>query len=237
MPLPPGLQMAPQTGVGEAAGREGVKRGHNYQFETFSKIAAFLLFAEFPMLLQCYSHYSFLSQNNILSRRMTWVGRRGDLQADWDSCMPLCLQWGIFQYFRQFCFFTGKPSNSSLSPCFPGASAGKCAHAVDCFYSPAWKEASLAGGCSFEEEGKDAFGKITLRSLAPGLVMQADPTEVGCRPQSTLCVPPLTAGPRKQLLWRGSLTAPTRAPLPLTVRHAAKHKQGELQKQVPAAFP
>lgn len=125
---------------------------------------------------------------------MTWVGRRGDLQTIWDSCMPLCLQWGIFQYFRQFCFFTGRPSNSSLSPCFPGTSVGQCAHAVHCFYSPTGKEASLAGGCSFEE-GKDAFGKITPQSLAPGLVMQADPTELGCSPQSTLCVSPLTAGP------------------------------------------
>lgn len=43
--------------------------------------------------------------------------------------------------------------------------------------------------------------------------MQADPTELGCSssPQSTLCAPSLNAGPGKQLLWRGSLTAPARA--------------------------
>lgn len=46
---------------------------------------------------------------------MTWVGRRGDLQAKWDSCVLLCLQWGVFQYFRQFWSLTGKPSNSFLT--------------------------------------------------------------------------------------------------------------------------
>lgn len=74
--------------------------------------------------------------------------------------------------------------------------------------------------------------------------MHADPTELGCSSslQSTLCVPSLNAGPGKQLLWRGSLTAPTRAgwgPLSLIPHSQAcsQRKQCELQKQVPAAFP
>lgn len=66
----------PKQDGGEAAGRGGVKAGHNYQFETFSKIAAFLLFAEFPMLLQCYSHYSFLSQNNIFKQKNDLSGEK-----------------------------------------------------------------------------------------------------------------------------------------------------------------
>lgn len=65
-----------KQGVGEAPGKEGVKTSHHYQFETFSEIASFLLFAEFPMLLQCYSHYSFLSQNKIFKQRNDLSGEK-----------------------------------------------------------------------------------------------------------------------------------------------------------------
>lgn len=125
-----------KQGAGEAAGREGVKTSHNYQFETFSKIATFLLFAEFAMFLQCSSHYSFLSQNNTFKQRNDLsrekkgsAGQVGQLHA------PVSAVRGI-QYFRQFCFLTGKPVIPSWQPLLPGAGVGQCAHAVHCFYSP-----------------------------------------------------------------------------------------------------
>lgn len=80
-----------RQGSGETAGTEGVKTSHSYQFETFSKIAAFLLFAEFPMLFQCCSHYSFLSQNKIFKQRngLSWERRRS--AAEQDNCMLSCV--------------------------------------------------------------------------------------------------------------------------------------------------
>jgi len=77
-------------GSEEAAGREGVKTSHGYQFEAFSKIAAFLLFAEFPVLFQCCSHYSLLSQNNISKQRNGLSGERRGSAAGLDSCTLCC---------------------------------------------------------------------------------------------------------------------------------------------------
>lgn len=70
-------------------GREGVKPNHSSQFEAFSEIAAFLLFAEFPVLFQCCSPYPFLTRNNnFFNQRNGWGWERrgpaagaGQLQA------------------------------------------------------------------------------------------------------------------------------------------------------------
>lgn len=73
-------------GSEEAAGRQGVKTSHGYQLEAFSKIAAFLLFAEFPVLFQYCSHYSFLSQNNIFKQRNGLSGERRGFATQLESC-------------------------------------------------------------------------------------------------------------------------------------------------------
>lgn len=79
----------------EAAGRERVKKTHSYQFVAFSKTAAFLLFAEFPMLFQCYSHYSCLSQNNIFKQRNGLSReRRGSAARAGQLHALLCLRRG-----------------------------------------------------------------------------------------------------------------------------------------------
>ena len=84
-----------RQGGGEAAGREGVKTSHSYHFEAFSKIAAFLLFAEFPVLFQCCSHYSFLSQNNIFKQRNGLSReRRGSAARAGQLHALLCLHRG-----------------------------------------------------------------------------------------------------------------------------------------------
>lgn len=87
----------PKQGVGEAAGTEGVKTSHNCQFEVFSKIAAFLLFAKFPVLLQCCSHYSFLSQNNTFKQRNDLSGeKRGSADRVGQLCTPVSATQGNF---------------------------------------------------------------------------------------------------------------------------------------------
>lgn len=87
-----------------------------------------------------------------------------------------------------------------------------------------------------EKEGKP-LGREAQGSLAPGRVMQADPTEPGWS-HSPWGVPSVNADLGKQLLWRVSLAAPPRLAgdtslSSLMVRHAAKQPQ----RQVLAAFP
>lgn len=143
---------------------------------------------------------------------MTWVGR-GDLQAKWDSCMLPCLQWGVFQYFRQFCFLTGKPSNSFLTAlASQGWALGSVLMLSAVFVAQFEKKHLLLVDVPLKKKERMLLAKETQRSLALGLVMQADLTELGCSciPQSTLHVPSLNLAQESSCSGE-ALTALTRA--------------------------
>lgn len=200
------------------------------------------MFAEFPMLLQYCSHNSFLSQNNIFKQRNDLSGeKRGS--AGWVGQLhaPVSAMRGISGNFASPVVSLAIPSWQPLVVLPRGKL--QCAHAVHCFCGPTWKEASLAGGWSFEGKGKDAFGKISSKEPGSRTGDTGGSHWAGMQfhPSEHLVCPILECWARKAAVLEG---LPDRThqgwlgtPLTYPSQSDMQPKQCELQKQVPAAFP